>query len=134
MDNNWPELFFRKRGPGAAVFRVDSTPRSGQVDLIQIAAVNLKSGKINPSGGHDLTEQDRSTISAWAKDQALRDSAPKTPATKAIDAMNLAAHWVQSKASDTELDTATTDLLLAIHDLRSVLVRKSAERLIRDSD
>jgi hypothetical protein len=38
---------------------------------------------------------------------------------------------VQSKASETQLDEVTDLLLLAMHDLRSVLVRKKAERLMK---
>jgi hypothetical protein len=38
---------------------------------------------------------------------------------------------VQSKASDAQLDEVTDALLLAMHDLRSVLVRKKAERLLK---
>ena len=43
--------------------------------------------------------------------------------------MNLTTQWVQSKAEDAQLEQVTDLLLLAMHDLRSVLVRKKAERL-----
>ena len=45
--------------------------------------------------------------------------------------MNLTAQWAQSKASDAQLDAVTDSLLLAMHDLRSTLVRKKADRLLR---
>ena len=48
---------------------------------------------------------------------------------RAIDHMNLTTQWAQSKAAPEELDAVTDDLLLAMHDLRSVLVRKKADRL-----
>jgi hypothetical protein len=38
---------------------------------------------------------------------------------------------VQSKASEAQLEDVTDALLLAMHDLRTVLVRKQADRLIR---
>ncbi len=38
---------------------------------------------------------------------------------------------VVSKASDAQLEEVTDALLLAMHDLRSVLVRKKAERLMK---
>ena len=51
---------------------------------------------------------------------------------RTIDHLNLTAQWVQAKASDTDLNEVTDHLLLAMHDLRSVLVRKKAERLTKD--
>ena len=50
---------------------------------------------------------------------------------RAVDYLNTTAHWVQSKASPEQLDMITDDLLLAMHDLRSVLVRKKADRLMK---
>ena len=48
-----------------------------------------------------------------------------------MDYLNLTTQWVQSKATDEQLDAVTNDLLLAMHDLRSVLVRKKADRLMK---
>ena len=52
--------------------------------------------------------------------------------SRAIDHLNLTTHWAQTRASDAELEAVTDSLLLAMHDLRSVLVRKKADRLMRD--
>jgi hypothetical protein len=46
--------------------------------------------------------------------------------------LNLTAHWVQTRASADDLAAVTDQLLLAMHDLRNVLVRKLSERLIAD--
>ena len=46
-----------------------------------------------------------------------------------MDHLNLTTQWVQSKATDEQLDAVTDALLLAMHDLRSTLVRKKADRL-----
>ena len=46
----------------------------------------------------------------------------------------MAAHWAQSRASDEQLAAVTDALLLAMHDLRSTLVRKMAERLAPQGD
>ena len=43
---------------------------------------------------------------------------------RAIDSLNLTAKWALSKASDDHLEKVTDALLLAMHDLRSVLLRK----------
>jgi hypothetical protein len=50
---------------------------------------------------------------------------------RAVDHLNLTAQWAQSKASDAQLDEVTDALLLAMHDLRTVLVRRKAERLMK---
>jgi hypothetical protein len=50
---------------------------------------------------------------------------------RAIDHLNLTAQWAQSRATDAALEDVTDALLLAMHDLRSVLVKKKAERLVK---
>ena len=50
---------------------------------------------------------------------------------RAVDHLNLTTQWAQSKASDADLEAVTDRLLLAMHDLRSVLVRKKADRLMK---
>jgi hypothetical protein len=50
---------------------------------------------------------------------------------RAVDHLNLTAHWVQSKATDEQLDEVSDALLMAMHDLRSVLVRKKADQLMK---
>ena len=50
---------------------------------------------------------------------------------RAVDYLNLTTHWAQSRASDEDLEDVTDRLLLAMHDLRSVLVRKKADRLMK---
>jgi hypothetical protein len=47
--------------------------------------------------------------------------------------MNLTAHWAQSRATDEQLEQVTDPLLLAMHDLRSVLVRRKADRLLKET-
>ena len=51
---------------------------------------------------------------------------------RAVDHLNLTAHWVQSRATDAQLDAVTDRLLLAMHDLRTVLVKKRADRVLKD--
>jgi hypothetical protein len=47
--------------------------------------------------------------------------------------MNMTSQWAQSKATNAQLEDVTEPLLLAMHDLRTVLVRKKADRLGRSS-
>ena len=50
----------------------------------------------------------------------------------AVDHLNLTTQWAQSKATNAELEAVTDALLLAMHDLRTVLVRKKADRVLSD--
>ncbi|HSG55135.1 MAG TPA: hypothetical protein VLA45_06740, partial [Paracoccaceae bacterium] len=52
---------------------------------------------------------------------------------RAVDHLNLTAQWVQTRATEEQLDAVTDTLLLAMHDLRTVLVRKKADRLTKDN-
>jgi hypothetical protein len=49
-----------------------------------------------------------------------------------VDYLNTTTQWAQSKATDEQLEAVTDALLLAMHDLRTTLVRKKSERLLQD--
>jgi len=51
---------------------------------------------------------------------------------RTTDHLNLTTQWVQSKATQEQLDQITDPLLMAMHDLRTVLVRKKADSLLKD--
>jgi hypothetical protein len=127
-----PEYYFRVRENGAAVFRVDTENRQRRIEMDQIAVVNIKNGEIKPHGDRSLSEEDRSTIQDWMTERmrvlAHRDI---DDIYRAVDYMNLTTQWVQSKASEDQLEAVTDQLLLAMHDLRSTLVRKKADRLLK---
>lgn len=53
---------------------------------------------------------------------------------RAVDYLNITTQWVQSKAQDDQLEDVTDDLLLAMHDLRSILVCKKADRMMNAQD
>ncbi|APG47491.1 hypothetical protein [Phaeobacter porticola] len=138
MSTALPDYYFRVRDNGAFVFRVDSENRQRRLEMEHIAVVKLRNGEIRPHGDRSLTPEDLSTIRDWmaqrSRTLAARDM---DDIHRAIDHLNLTAHWAQSKASDAQLDEITDQMLLAMHDLRSVLVRKKADRLLKaakDSD
>lgn len=133
MSGNLPEYYFRVRENGALVFRVDTENRQRRIEMDQIAAVNIRNGEIKPQGDRELSEQDLETIQTWmAERTALLAERDIDDIHRAVDYLNLTTHWIQSRASDEQLDAVTDDLLLAMHDLRSVLVRKKADRLLKD--
>ncbi|MEP1328922.1 hypothetical protein [Pseudophaeobacter sp.] len=127
-----PEYFFRIRENGAFVFRVDTENRQRRIDMEQIAAVNIRNGEIKPHGGRALSERDLAEIKTWmAERSAVLAARDIDDIKRAVDHLNLTAHWAQTKATDEQLEAVTDDLLLTMHDLRSVLVRKKADRLIK---
>ena len=133
MVSDLPDYYFRIRENGAAVFRVDTENRHRRIDLIEIAVVNLRNGSVKPHGDTRLTAADEAAIAGWmAGRRQLLDAREVDDILRTVDHLNLTAQWVQSRATDAQLDAVTETLLLAMHDLRSVLVRKKAERLDRD--
>lgn len=130
-----PEYYFRVRENGAFVFLVDTENRQRRIELNQIANVNIKNGEIKPHGERKLSDQDIVAIRHWMDDRrALLQERDLDDIHRSIDHMNLTTHWAQTRATDAELEHVTDDLLLAMHDLRSVLVRKKADRLIKSRD
>jgi len=125
-----PEYYFRVRENGALVFRVDTENRQRRIEMDPIAVINIRNGDVKPQGDRKLSKADKDRIADWM------DSRREVLATRdiddihrAVDYMNLTTHWAQTKASEDQLEDVTDALLLAMHDLRSVLVRKKADRM-----
>lgn len=135
MAGDLPEYYFRIRENGAAVFRVDTENRQRRIEMEELAIVNIRNGNIKPHGDVVLSEDDLTAIGDWMAARiellARRDI---DDIHRAVDYLNTTTQWVQSRATDAQLEDVTDALLLAMHDLRSVLVRKKAERLMKASD
>ena len=135
MGAELPDYYFRVRENGAAVFRVDTENRQRRIEMDQIAVINIKNGEVKPQGDRVLSEVDISQIEAWmAQRMALLAQRDIDDIHRAVDYLNITTQWVQSKASDEQLIGITDDLLLAMHDLRSLLMRKKADRLMSGQD
>jgi hypothetical protein len=131
MGDDLPEYYFRVRENGAAVFRVDTENRQRRIDMEEIASVNVKNGTVKAHGERVLTAAELAVIADWtAARQAVLAARDVDDILRAVDHLNLTTQWVQSRATDGQLDEVTDALLLAMHDLRTVLVRKKAERLM----
>lgn len=134
MATDLPDYYFRVRENGAIVFRLDTENRQRRIEMDQIATVNVRNGDIKPHGDRKLSEADRAAIAGWLRDrQALLAAREVDDILRTVDHLNLTAQWAQSRAAPDQLEAVTDALLLAMHDLRSVLVRKKAERLTRDT-
>lgn len=130
-----PKYYFRVRENGAFVFRVDTENRDRRVEMDQIAAINIRNGEIKPHGDRSLSDTDLEHIKAWMAERAevlaRRDI---DDILRTVDHLNLTAQWAQTRASAAQLEAVTDALLLAMHDLRTVLVRKKADRLTERKD
>lgn len=134
MSGQLPDYYFRVRENGALVFRVDTENRQRRIEMDQIAAVNIRNGEIKPQGDRVLSEHDLEVIQEWMEERtALLAERDIDDIYRAVDYLNLTTQWAQAKATEDQLLAVTDDLLLAMHDLRSVLVRKKADRLLKDS-
>ncbi len=134
MAGGLPEYYFRIRENGAAVFRVDTENRQRRIEMDQIAVVNVKNGEIKPHGERTLSDADLAAIRDWlAARVELLARRDMDDIHRTVDHLNLTAQWAQSKATDAQLDAVTDALLLAMHDLRSVLVRRKADRMMKAS-
>ena len=130
MAGDLPQYYFRIRDNGAVVFRVESEQRQRRLELVEIALVNIRNGNIKPHGDHELTEEDRAEIATWlSARRALQSERDIDDILRTVDHLNMTAQWVQIRATDEEVDRVLDPLLMAMHDLRSVLIRRRADKL-----
>lgn len=126
-----PEYYFRIRENGAAVFRVSTENRQRRIEMDEIAVVNTRNGNVKPHGDLVLSDEETSVIAEWMEERrAVLADRDIDDIHRAIDYLNLTTHWANSRAVDEDLEDVTDRLLLAMHDLRSVLVRKKADRIM----
>jgi hypothetical protein len=132
MAGDLPDYYFRIRENGAVLFKVDTENRQRRIELDEIATINLKNGNVKPHGDHTLTAQENALIRDWMGQRsaqlARRDL---DDIHRAVDHLNLTAQWAQTRATEADLDEVTDALLLAMHDLRTVLIKRKADRLIK---
>ncbi|WP_068111776.1 hypothetical protein [Tropicimonas marinistellae] len=127
-----PEYYFRVRDNGATVFRIETENRQRRIEMDQIAVANIRNGEIKPQGNRELDERDTTAIRAWMEErQRHLKQREIDDILRTVDHLNLTTQWAQSKATDEELEAVTDALLLAMHDLRSMLVRKKANRVLQ---
>ncbi len=125
-----PEYYFRVRDNGAVVFRVDTENRMRRIEMTQIAVANVRNGEIKPHGDHSLTDRDQAEIEGWlAARRDMLKARDMGDIDRLVDRINLATAWAQQSATPEELEAVSDRLLLAMHDFRSVLVRKKSKQI-----
>ncbi len=78
-----------------------------------------------------MTEDDRTVIRDWMIERkATLDARDVDDILRTVDHLNLTAQWAQTRAEPEQLEAVTDALLMAMHDLRTVLVRKKADRML----
>ncbi|MCZ4260465.1 hypothetical protein O4G76_06365 [Limimaricola sp. G21655-S1] len=122
--------YFRVKDSGGIMFRIGDETRHRRVELEQLATINTRNGEIRAQGNRELAPEDWAAAEAWREQRREVLAARQIDdIRRAIDHLNLTAHWAQSQASEAELEAVTEPLLLAMHDLRMILVRKKADRV-----
>ena len=115
--------YFRPRPGGAALLKISYDPRLKRSRLHRIAGVDA-SGQVRVVEGYTLSDAEQALIAQYlAQGNGLSGRA-----AQAVAEIGHIAHWAQFRASAEELEGATEELLLAMQDLREVLVRKAAQR------
>lgn len=125
-----PDHYFRIRENGATVFRVDGSNPARRMEMKQIAVVNIRNGEVRPTGKATLDAADSNAIRQWMEDRrttvANRDI---DTVRETADRINLATQWLQSRATDAEVESVADSLLMAMLDLRRVIVRRRSGAL-----
>lgn len=134
MSEGLPEYYFRVRENGAMVFRVTAENRMRRIEMDQIAVVNVKNGDVKAHGDQVLNADDQQAIETWKVNRQAQLAAREVDdILRTVDRLNLTTVWAQQKASPDALEAVSDALLLAMHDLRSVLVRKKSDRIKKDA-
>lgn len=122
--------FFRIRPGGAMLLRIDHDPRLRRSRMSRVAGIDLASRSVLPSDAPKLTESEHALIRDWLD----RGNGLSGRAAQAVSQIGHIAHWAQFGAAPDELAKATEELLLAMQDLREVLVNKAAQRARTDQE
>ena len=121
------QLYFRHRENGIVVFRMEVANRQRRIELNQIATIS-RDGDITPHKRRAPTEAEMAEIAKWLSDwQARADAEQLNETEKFLVELNRFTDWVQRRAEHAEIDAHSDPLLMAILDLRQVVVRRLSE-------
>ena len=122
-----PNLYFRIREPGAAIFRVRTETQRRRLEMDLIAVVNARTGEIK-SQSDGPTKTETAEIEAWVvsrhEQKNQRDNAELLAFAEKL---NQTAQWIQTRAEKRSVAKNADGILFALHDLRAVLVRRLAD-------
>jgi len=125
------EVFFRTHKNGAVLFKTYGENRQSALKIDQIAVIDMRSETIKSQGDTPLTDEETKLIKDWMHERkTMLEDCEISDSLSTIDHLNLTAQWAQLKASDVDLGRVTDQLLLSMHDLRTILSRKKTERFM----
>jgi len=131
MNTSLPRYFFRIRENGATLFKTPEQNRQNRLEMHQIAVINIRNETVKPQGDTVLADEETKLIADWMQERkTVLEELEIDDILRTVDHLNLTAQWAQSKASDADLERVTDQLLLSMHDLRTILSRKKAERIM----
>ena len=126
------QLYYRHRRNGVIVFRMEVANRQRRIELNQIATIS-SDGEITPHARRTPTEAELTEIRAWWTDWTSRgDENPLNETEAFLVELNRFTDWVQRHAPDAQVDAHSDPLLMALLDLRQVVVRRLSK--IGDDD
>jgi hypothetical protein len=129
------ELYYRLVERGALVFRLDVSNRQRRIELTQIATIDAQ-GDVRPNGRPDVrpngrqpaTHDELASASAWWCDWQARRAKGHLTETECFRAeINRFTEWMAREARDDEISRLSDPLLMALLDLRQVVVRRLSE-------
>lgn len=120
-------LYYRLRRKGALVFRMEVVNRQRRIELNQIAAISAN-GEVTPHKRRPATEAELAQAATWWRDWcARRDEGGLAETERFMAELNAFTDWMAREAPDAEVAAMSDPLLMALLDLRQVVVRRLSE-------
>ncbi len=121
------QLYYRVRKQGALVFRMEVANRQRRIELNQIATITGK-GEIKPHRRRPPSETELADIEAWwQRRRAQRKDNSLDDVELFMEELNKFTTWVEKEAPSDLISTRSDPLLMALLDLRQVIVRRLSE-------
>lgn len=126
------DLYFRIKDNGATVFRINDETRQRRLDLQPVAKANVRNGDIKLRKDVTLSDAELSEIKAWLDARSTELQGREIEQARlTIEQLNTTANWISSKPDEALANAISEDLLMAMHDLRTAIVRFKSKMLDR---
>lgn len=121
------KLYYRVRKQGALVFRMEVSNRQRRIELNQIAAITGKD-EIRPHKRRPPTDAEEAEIREWWRTHKARREAGELDDVEVfMEELNKFTNWVEKEAPNATVSEQSDPLLMALLDLRQVIVRRLSE-------
>lgn len=123
------KLFYRVSKQGADVYRIDLQNRLKRLDLEKIAEIDLAGNAISKTEGMSHSAEEQADMQNWCEMRKNQlELRSQNDINRLVEALNHAANWIETEASDEQLSTMGDPVLMAMHDLRATIVRKMSQK------